>query len=718
MRPKSFDPTLFLDQYHKLVERLARLAVSADIAPARLVRELSERPFTVPDAMRDVEGTTDIRASLESLGRKAPRDYSQSELASEVQRVITTVIAAEYDLPTSAATKRAPRATRAAPPMTRAAPPTTRATPPPRGRAAPRRTADEQVLGAARPAPRATRAAPPAPASRAEAAAAPTQPSAPQRWINAEIEDHSLDDALEINTTYTIAFDIDATRRQSAIAAGFDERGVFPAGVDEVTLTVQLGSQHFTIAENVRSLRVPRAGKSRGKARFEITPTKLGRAVLQAMFHKDGNFVQQMEVVLFVVAAGSEEASRQPAEVTSHGRPLSAAGNLEPRDAGLLIKPLNEGGYDCMAWGGVRTSVPLPVRKDELAKQIDITRAALMQVVEQQDQNGDYVFLESSDISEVENKKALQTLARAGALLYTNIFNHPASVPETQHVGDWLRNLSSDTGQPLKLQILADDFPIPWGLLYLGDARAGATLDWGNFLGFRHIIDQIPLQTRFGDPARTISSKPRLAVSFNINDGIDTQMGKPFVQTQQKFWKKTADAKQRLRFTPRRTRSDVLQAFGSPPEDDQIAYFYCHASSANLAAAGGPGSSCLVMSDNERITLDDFKLDAPTTVQLGGSPLVFINACESAELTPAFYDGFVPYFMAKGARGVIGTECKTPALFAAEWATRFFERFLKGEPIGETFLALRKEFLDQHKNPLGLLYAVYCASDTVIAPAL
>jgi len=124
-----------------------------------------------------------------------------------------------------------------------------------------------------------------------------------------------------------------------------------------------------------------------------------------------------------------------------------------------------------------------------------------------------------------------------------------------------------------------------------------------------------------------------------------------------------------------------------------------------------------VLSD-AKITLADLNLDAPTRTVLRGNPLVFINACESAELSPAFYDGFVPYFMAKGARGVIGTQCKTPALFAVEWAKRFFERFLDGADLGTTFLALRREFLDQHGNPLGLLYAVHCDGDTRIEPAL
>jgi hypothetical protein len=172
-----------------------------------------------------------------------------------------------------------------------------------------------------------------------------------------------------------------------------------------------------------------------------------------------------------------------------------------------------------------------------------------------------------------------------------------------------------------------------------------------------------------------------------------------------------------VRVTARTTSAEVVQALADGMTDDQILYFYCHAESTGLNGAGGPDASSLVLTD-ARITLGDLNLDAPTATQLLGSPLVFINACESAEMSPAFYDGFVPYFMAKGARGVVGTECKTPALFAVEWAKRFFECFLDGEPLGETFLGLRQEFLHKHGNPLGLLYAVHCDGDTRIQPAL
>jgi len=146
-------------------------------------------------------------------------------------------------------------------------------------------------------------------------------------------------------------------------------------------------------------------------------------------------------------------------------------------------------------------------------------------------------------------------------------------------------------------------------------------------------------------------------------------------------------------------------------------YFYCHAT-AGGQISGGADDAAIIMGKDDRTTLADLYLDAPTRVKLAGNPLVFINACESAELSPLFYNGLVPYFMAKGARGVIGTECKTPARFAAEWADAFFERFLDGAAVGDIVLQLRQDFVREHHNPLGLIYAIHCNADTRIKPPL
>ena len=105
-------------------------------------------------------------------------------------------------------------------------------------------------------------------------------------------------------------------------------------------------------------------------------------------------------------------------------------------------------------------------------------------------------------------------------------------------------------------------------------------------------------------------------------------------------------------------------------------------------------------------------------MSLPSTPLLFINACESAELSPYFYDDFLTYFVTRGARGAIGTECKIPAVFASEWADRFFKRFLSGRSLGKLFLELRREFYYKHNNLLGLAYALYCDADTQIEPGL
>jgi hypothetical protein len=161
----------------------------------------------------------------------------------------------------------------------------------------------------------------------------------------------------------------------------------------------------------------------------------------------------------------------------------------------------------------------------------------------------------------------------------------------------------------------------------------------------------------------------------------------------------------------------VLKAL-SGRATDQLMYLYCHAETNGPQDPGGISGSCFVFTDDERITLAELDAEAADQPALPGNPLVFINACESGELRPEFYDGFIPYFMSKGARGVIGTECQTPAIFATEWALRFFPRFLGGEPLGELFLGLRREFLERHGNPLGLLYNVYCDGDTQVQPGL
>ncbi|MEO8312261.1 MAG: CHAT domain-containing protein, partial [Caldimonas sp.] len=551
-----------------------------------------------------------------------------------------------------------------------------------------------------------------------EAIPAPTpasaMPPAPgQRYVNVALEDQPAETILQPGTWYTLAFDVDVAARTEALStAPFADESLFPQGIEETAVTVQLASADFDIPDATRPLRVAREGRSRNKARFEISPLHDGPSTITATLHKDGNFLQSIAIT-FVV--GGTRAVR--IESTARGRPPSAASVLQPRDIGVSLALAGDG-YDCVVWGAVASRARLPLQPAFLASAIEALRRELMKVVMHQDAGGDYVFQTGIDIAEADRDFALKTMARAGALLFQKVFFGPAAGADSKAVGAFLRDAASDPAKRLKLQVVAEVAPIPWGLLYVGDASASAKLDWNLFIGMRHVVEEIPLQTTMSVTDSTIASdRPKLAVSVNVNSGIDAQLGGTYVADTNAYWAKAQAARKRIGVTSRTTSADVMRALADEDTADQILYFYCHAESAGLGDPGGPDASALVLSD-AHLTLADLNLDAPTTTMLRGKPLVFINACESAEMSPAFYDGFVPYFMAKGARGVIGTQCKTPALFAAEWAKRFFERFLDGAAIGEVFLCLRREFLEKHGNPLGLLYAVHCDGDTRIEPAL
>ena len=547
----------------------------------------------------------------------------------------------------------------------------------------------------------------------------PPEPEAPEepetRYLNAKLTDRAADAPLELATSYVLEVSVDL---QKIAGAGSGPMVAAPLLFEEneqiITLTVQVTSNDFDISQDSLPLKLPRRGPSKGKARFDVTPKREGRCALTVSAHKEGNFVMQLEITYSV---GATHAA--PESVAVVGRPISAASNMTRRELGMTISPSAKGGYDCIVRGPTHTSVVLPVSEVEIADAIGVAREAMMSVVSQRD-GAALVFQTGIAIDDASRDRALRTLAVAGAELYQRIFYGPAAGADVQNVGELLKKQATKAGSSLDFQVVATRFPVPWGLLYFGDTADGATIDPELFLGMRHVVEQIPLQTgMLVDDTVIDSGSPSLAVSVNVNADIDGgQLKLDGVARQLAYWNTCAtSAGPRLTVAPRRTRDELLGALRDGARD-QLMYLYCHAVTNAPDDPGGIRNAAFQLTGGERVTLGDLYRESPTTKPLPGNPLVFINACESAELRPEFYDGFIPYFMAKGARGVVGTECKTPAVFATEWALRFFPRFLDGEPLGDIFLELRREFHTKHGNPLGLLYSLYCDADTRIQPGL
>lgn len=525
-------------------------------------------------------------------------------------------------------------------------------------------------------------------------------------YINAVIDKYE-GGPLIVDTAYALDFSVDreANTSVSAVATVAANHQLRNPGV-EITLWIELYGNDFTITPSKATLELNKQGLSTARARFDIIPMREGPAELTALVHKDGNFVQMVKIALAV----GPGATNQP-NVVSIGRPVSAAAGLKPRRIGVVIEP--EGStFSCWVWGAKQKRVTLPINQQEIALAVELLRKALMEVVALQDAARKFPFQIGVDIAPSVATASLKILAKAGRTLFRTIFFHDAASDDCKSLGKWLIAEANKLGPGFTMQILGEGFPIPWAALYLDpnvvwDENA---LNWESFLGMKHVIEQMPLGG-YGSDTRIVCVPPGLAVALNLNQDIDPTTQTDVVAQQSQYWQDKAAGNPVLTLRTSTTTAQLVQTLSNPDTVDQIIYFYCHAQSVGLVG-GGPDASTLTMGRNDVITLGDLKNRAPTEIVLRNAPFVFINACESAELSPSFYSGFVPYFMSKGARGVIGTECKVPVLFGAAWAKSFFEEFLQGASLGELVLMKRRDFYLHHNNLLGLLYGVYCNIDT------
>src|SRR5260370_28812379 len=90
------------------------------------------------------------------------------------------------------------------------------------------------------------------------------------------------------------------------------------------------------------------------------------------------------------------------------------------------------------------------------------------------------------------------------------------------------------------------------------------------------------------------------------------------------------------------------------------------------------------------------------------SPLVFINGCNTAEVTQSLLVNFVDNFVGQRASGVIGTEVTLHEYVAGEAALEFFVHFQE-KTVGRSLQLMRRHLLLKG-NLLGLAYTPYCSS--------
>jgi hypothetical protein len=169
------------------------------------------------------------------------------------------------------------------------------------------------------------------------------------------------------------------------------------------------------------------------------------------------------------------------------------------------------------------------------------------------------------------------------------------------------------------------------------------------------------------------------------------------------------------------SRDDFVAAIDTPALP--LIYFYCHGRIAKLGHAGVDLlTPYLEIGQDERLGTGDLNAWAAVgqwhrEYWQRVPPLVFINGCDTAALSPEQVVTFVNAFAGAEAAGVIGTEIAVAQPVASEFAQRFYQHLMAGPevPVGR---ALRRARLDMlaKGNLAGLVYTAFCSADLALSP--
>jgi len=549
-------------------------------------------------------------------------------------------------------------------------------------------------------------------------ATAGAEPPAPDtRVINGWIDGASPNQPLQVRTPYELKFNVGARRENAIATVSGIGRAIKEAAGDQdmVTLLVVLEPGDFTLY-GVDSLEivVPVAANapSKNTATFTIEAKKEGANQLNAIFYVNGNLFQRINIKVQV--GGQVPSGEKAITSTSTGMTLASAVNIPPRPHDQTVNVLilkKDAGYQVIVQGGGVARAFLNISTEEISGWLKHARGVLKDIVHLPNTKGGFYYQDdNTTIDPAIHLESMKKLAAEGLYLYDELF-YGNSGPDARAMGDLLRELSRK--HQLNIQVVAERFFFPWSFLFDGDDPDNPSVK--DFWGFKHIIEYLP-EFSVSTPVNfnpAISVDGTLPIAFVCNNGIDTQFSRPIVQGQREAFGELPGVSVK-EYPNVQDLVNLLKDTSAPP----LIYFYCHAVSKFPEEDGGVEDSRVALTDG-KVSVRDLKLKVRTSLPpLPTAPLVFLNACESAELSPYLYDGLMPYLVARGVRGMLGTEVETPALFAAEFAKEFMRRFTAGGcTIGELLRDMRVEYAEQKNNIMGLVYALYSSGEVCIQRA-
>ncbi|MGI2904852.1 CHAT domain-containing protein [Tolypothrix sp. VBCCA 56010] len=501
---------------------------------------------------------------------------------------------------------------------------------------------------------------------------------------------------------------------------------------ETLSLDVVVASKDFIIDTSTKKLILPRSGAS-DIVQFTVKPNLFeGRGYMQVELFYRGYLLQSKQLTVLIIPIANAEIPDslrppQTARITFTTtdlltteqlallpeRVLTVDVELDPRDGSIGFRFLD------------RTYSNKELAFYDTTLQPAALGSAIAAIRQQL-----YLTLHDGYWGQVEGSMELLNawlpkLADVGHDLYRQLLPHHSSNLLTD---DQEEKLQAATLPNTVIQVnpVLGKVTIPWALLYerkvkpskqnrVCDRFTEHDLDCTNcpnkndqkvicphaFWGYRYSIEQLPCWSTSKHPApialvRQIQNNQPLQLSFNVYR--DFQLWREHLPKL-----KAAGSLNILRAEEMLELENIWEEHGNLLD---LVYFYCHGGLEEM-----PKRPYIEISD-ERIYSNFLECYESTWKH---HPLVFLNGCATGDYGPESYVSLIDDFLNAGASGVVGTECPVSENFAEYFATEVFKRLFTGEPMGLAMLAVRRKLLEQHYNPLGLVYSLYAAHEIALA---
>ncbi len=250
--------------------------------------------------------------------------------------------------------------------------------------------------------------------------------------------------------------------------------------------------------------------------------------------------------------------------------------------------------------------------------------------------------------------------------------------------------------------------PLPTQCPHANDHGLDVLCPFG-FWGLHHVIEEppsmpkgrtLPSTVTMGAPPGTMV----VAISQDLNAGATAAHLERLGRVVAPLALLRADDKQAIQDDLARTALEFV-------------YFYCHGQRAELA--GASPQPRLGVGKGEVLDVGDlsawYEALWPDDHWRTTSPLVFINGCHTAEISPRTLVEFVDTFAGIYASGVIGTEITLDQAVASEAGELVWGGLRRGDGVGDALRSMRLALLLKG-NLMGLAYTAYCSADLHLEP--